>query len=78
MKGLGAPISDVGALLNVRAMGAKAMRKQRTAIKKLKAKLLGADETEVKLSGNGVRLGFLTDPSSGEIVGMEVLTGPGR
>jgi len=74
MKGLGVPISDVGALLNVRAMGAEAMRKQRTAVKKLKTKVLGADETEVKLSGNGVTLGFLTDPSSGEIVGMEVLT----
>jgi hypothetical protein len=74
MKGLGVPISDVGALLNVRAMGAEAMRKQHTAVKQLKTKVLGADETEVKLSGNGVTLGFLTDPSSGEIVGMEVLT----
>ena len=74
MKGLGVPISDVGALLNVRAMGAEAMRKQRTAVKKLKTKVLGADETEVKLSGNGVTLGFLTDPSTGEIVGMEILT----
>ena len=41
---------------------------------RLKTKVLGADETEVKLSGNGVTLGFLTDPSTGEIVGMEVLT----
>lgn len=74
MKGLGVPISDVGVLLNVRVMGAAAMRQQRKAVGKLKPQVLGADETEVKLSGNGVTLGFLTDPSTGEIVGMEVLT----
>jgi hypothetical protein len=74
MKGLGAPISDVGALLNVRAMGAEAMARQKQAVGKIKTCVLGADETQVKLSGNGVTLGFLTDPSTGEIVGMEILT----
>jgi hypothetical protein len=74
MTALGAPISDVGALLNVRAMGAAAMRRHQQAAGGIKTAVLGADETEVKLSGNGVTLGFLTDPSSGEIVGMEVLT----
>jgi hypothetical protein len=73
MKGLGVPISDVGALLNVRAMGAEVMKRQKKAVGKIKTCVLGADETEVKLSGNGVTLGFLTDPSTGEIVGMEVL-----
>jgi len=50
------------------------MARQRKAKAKIKAPVLGADETEVKLSGNGVTLGFLTDPSTGEIVGMEILT----
>jgi len=67
------PISDVGVLLNVRAMGAQAMARQKKAAGRIKAPVLGADETEVKLSGNGVTLGFLTDPSTGEIVGMRVL-----
>jgi len=73
MKGLGMPISDVGVLLNVRAMGEAAMARQKQAAARLKTPVLGADETEVKLSGNGVTVGFLCDPSSGEIVGMEVL-----
>lgn len=75
MKGLGMPISDVGVLKNVRAMGAKAMAKaKQSAARKMRRPVLGADETEVKLSGNGVTVGFLCDPSSGEIVGMEVLS----
>ena len=74
MRGLGAPISDVGVLLNVRAMGAEARQRQKKAVGKIKTCVLGADETEVKLSGNGVTLGFLTDPGTGEIVGMEILT----
>jgi hypothetical protein len=49
------------------------MARQRKAASRIKAPVLGADETEVKLSGNGVTLGFLTDPSTGEIVGMEIL-----
>jgi len=73
MKGLGLPISDVGVLLNVRAMGAVAMARQKRAAGRLRVPVLGADETELKLSGNGVTLGFLTDPQSGEIVGMRVL-----
>lgn len=74
MKGLGLPISDVGVLKNVRAMGARAMAKAKQAAARMKAPVLGADETEVKLSGNGVTVGFLCDPRSGEIVGMEVLS----
>ena len=73
MKGLGVPISHVEIIFNVREMGAQAMARQKKAAAKIKALVLGADETQVKLSGNGVTLGFLTDPSSGEIVGMEIL-----
>jgi transposase-like protein len=74
MKGLGMPISHVEIIFNVREMGAQAMARQKKAKAKIKAEVLGADETQVKLSGNGVTLGFLTDPKSGEIVGMEILT----
>lgn len=74
MKGLGLPISDVGVLLNVRAMGVKAMSKQKKlAASRPRVPVLGADETQVTISGNGVTVGFLTDAASGEIVGMEVL-----
>jgi transposase-like protein len=74
MKGLGVSISHVEIILNVRQMGKEAMASQRKAKAKIRTAVLGADETEVKLSGNGVTLGFLTDPKSGEIVGMEILT----
>ena len=74
LQGLGVPISHVEIIFNVREMGAKAMARQKKAKAKIKAPVLGADETQVKLSGNGVTLGFLTDPTSGEIVGLEILT----
>ena len=74
MKGLGVSISHVEIIFNVREMGAAAMARQKKAAARIKTPVLGADETQVKLSGNGVTLGFLTDPSSGEIVGMEILT----
>jgi transposase-like protein len=73
MKGIGLPISHVAVMLNVRAMGAAAMARHKKAASRIKAPVLGADETEVKLSGNGVTVGFLTDPQTGEIVGMEIL-----
>jgi len=73
MKGLGLPISDVGVLKNVRAMGAQAMARHKKAASRIKAPVLGADETQITLSGNGVTVGFLSDPSTGEIVGMRVL-----
>ena len=74
MKALHLPISDVGVLYNVRAMGAEAMKRQKQLAGRIKTPVLGADETLVKLSGNGVTVGFLTDPASGEIVGMEILS----
>jgi len=74
MKGLGVPITDVGVLLNVRAMGAEAMKRAKAAARRKASRpVLGADETQVKVAGNGVTLGFVTDPSSGEIVGLEML-----
>jgi hypothetical protein len=73
MKGLGLPITHVGVLKNVRAMGEAAMARHQKLGAKIKAPVLGADETEMKLSGNGVTVGFLTDPSSGEIIGLRVL-----
>jgi len=73
MKGLGVPISHVEIIFNVREMGAQAMARQKKAAASIKTSVLGADETEVKLSGNGVTLGFLSDPGTGEIVGMEIL-----
>lgn len=45
MKGLAVPISDVGELLNVQAMGARVMRRHQKAAKQTKAAVLGADET---------------------------------
>lgn len=35
--------------------------------------VLGVDETEVKVKGEGITLGFVTDPESGQIVALEVL-----
>ena len=73
MKGLGLPISDVGVLLNVRAIGAEAVARHRKPAAKVKTPVLGADKTQVKLSANGVTVGFLCDPGTGEIVGMRIL-----
>jgi hypothetical protein len=73
LQGLGVPISHVEIIFNVRELGSKAMARQKKAKENLTAPVLGADETQVKLSGNGVTLGFLTDPKTGEIVGLEIL-----
>jgi hypothetical protein len=59
MKALGVPITDVGVLKNVRAMGAQAMKRAKAAARvRISRPVLGADETEVKVSGNGVTLGI--------------------
>jgi transposase-like protein len=74
MKAVGVPITDVGVLKNVRAMGQEAMKRAKAAAgRKVKRPVLGVDETEVKVSGNGVTLGFVTDANTGEIVGLEIL-----
>jgi len=54
-------------------MGQEAMARHKKARSRIKAPVLGADETQVKVSGNAVTVGFLTNPSTGEIVGMEIL-----
>ena len=72
MTGLGVPISDVGVLKNVRALGELAVRRQQQVAGR--APVIGADETEVKLQGKGVTVGFLTDAASGQIVGIELLS----
>jgi hypothetical protein len=35
---------------------------------------LGFDETQLKVSGDGVTVGFVTDPKTGELVGMRLLS----
>ena len=35
--------------------------------------VLGVDETQLKVKGKGITLGFVTDPESGQIVALEVL-----
>jgi transposase-like protein/DNA-directed RNA polymerase subunit RPC12/RpoP len=35
--------------------------------------VLGADETQLKIKGEGITVGFVTDPRSGQVVGLEVL-----
>ena len=72
MTGLGVPISDVGVLKNVRALGELAVRRQQQVVGRVP--VIGADETEVKLQGKGVTVGFLTDAASGQIVGIELLS----
>jgi len=49
MKALGAPISHVEIILNVRQMGHKAMARHKKVTAKVKTPVLGADETQVKL-----------------------------
>jgi len=60
---------------NVQAMGEKARRRFGAAQKKLgRRAVLGFDETQLKVSGRGVTVGFVTDPERGELVGMRVLS----
>jgi DNA-directed RNA polymerase subunit RPC12/RpoP len=35
--------------------------------------VLGADETQLKIKGQGITVGFVTDPRSGQVVALEVL-----
>ena len=59
---------------HVREMGRKPGVRQHKTKARIKTPALGADESQGKLSGNGVTLGFLTDSGSDEIVGLEILT----
>lgn len=60
---------------NVQALGEKARRSFVAGQSKLgKRAVVGFDETQLKVSGNGVTVGFVTDPERGELVGMRVLS----
>ena len=59
---------------NVQELGKKARRAFMARRGQLgKREVLGFDETQLKVSGDGVTVGFVTDPESGELVGMRVL-----
>lgn len=59
---------------NVQELGEKARgRFQRRRGKLGRRAVVGVDETELKVSGQGVTVGFVTDPETGELVGMRVL-----
>jgi hypothetical protein len=54
---------------NVQLLGAKARRAFMARQEKLgRRAVLGFDETQLKVSGEGVTVGFVTDPETGELV----------
>lgn len=60
---------------NVQALGEKARRSFVARQSKLgRRAVVGFDETQLKVSGNGVTVGFVSDPETGELVGMRVLS----
>jgi len=60
---------------NVQEMGERARRRFGAAQKKLgRRAVVGVDETQLKVKGHGISVGFVTDPKSGELVGMRVLS----
>jgi len=56
---------------NVQQLGKIALGRWRPAGRR---PVLGVDETQVKVCGDGITMGFVTDPGSGELVGLEVLS----
>jgi transposase-like protein len=59
---------------NVQALGEEARRKFVRRKGKLGPRpVVGIDETQIKVSGQGVTVGFVTDPKTGELVGMRIL-----
>jgi transposase-like protein/DNA-directed RNA polymerase subunit RPC12/RpoP len=55
---------------NVQELGEAALRRWRPQGRR---PVLGVDETQLKVKGEGITLGFVTDPQSGQIVALEVL-----
>jgi len=55
---------------NVQELGEQVLRSWRPSGRR---PVLGVDETGLKVKGEGITLGFVTDPRSGELVGLEVL-----
>jgi transposase-like protein len=75
LEALGCGIVKSAIWRNVQELGEKARRRFRARAGKLgKRAVLGFDETQLKVSGQGVRVGFVTDPDTGELVGMRVLS----
>jgi transposase-like protein len=56
---------------NVQELGEASRRRWRPGGRR---PVLGVDETQLKVKGEGITLGFLTDPASGEVVALEVLS----
>lgn len=55
---------------NVQELGQAAWRRFKPGGRR---PVLGVDETQLKVKGAGITLGFVTDPESGEVVAVEVL-----
>jgi transposase-like protein len=74
LKALGCGMVKSTVWEDVQEMGAEARRRFRRAEKKLgKRAVVGTDETYLKVKGQGIGVGFVTDPQSGELVGMRLL-----
>jgi len=59
---------------NVQQLGEKARQRFRACQGRLgKREVVGMDETEMKVSGHGITVGFVSDPQTGQIVGMRLL-----
>jgi len=76
LRALGAPLCKSWIWHNVQQAGKRAVEGMRKARKRgRQITVLGADETQMKATGEGITIGFVTDPQSGEIVGMDILAG---
>jgi hypothetical protein len=76
LEALGAKLSKGWIWQNVQEAGVRALQGlRREQARNRRIVVLGADETEMKVKGEGITVGFVTDPASGEIVGMEILAG---
>jgi transposase-like protein len=59
---------------NVQEMGGKARRRFSRAQKRLgRRPVVGTDETQLRVKGEGITVGFVSDPQTGELVGMRLL-----
>lgn len=71
---LGCKLSKGWLWHNVQQAGAQALAALGVAqSQRRRLRVLGADETEMKVKGEGITVGFVTDPESGEIVGLDIL-----
>jgi hypothetical protein len=76
LSGLGIKLSKGKLWENVQEAGQQALAALGVAQRqRRRLRVLGADETEMKVKGEGITVGFVTDPQSGEIVGLDILAG---